>query len=172
MAAKTASLQAYGAIVIDEAHQHPVASRLLPGLPKELALKQKDDFQIIVSANIDADLFLKFFPGPMSETVSGKKHNVLVSYLAELPDECHRGDHLAGASDRMFETCLDVFTFLCSTGFQVFETSPFNYIVDDCLVASYIKVLLEVLTMQVQLPYGLTLSQLSLHVAIASHRSP
>jgi pre-mRNA-splicing factor ATP-dependent RNA helicase DHX15/PRP43 len=82
------SLRAYGAIVIDEAHQHTVATDLLIGLLKELAAKRKDDLKIIImSATIDADLFLNFFPGAALEIVGGRAHNVLVSYLAEPPEE-------------------------------------------------------------------------------------
>ena len=40
-----------------------------------------------MSATIDANLFLKFFPGFVLETVSGREHKVLVSYLAEPPEE-------------------------------------------------------------------------------------
>ena len=81
-------LQSYGAIVIDEAHQHTVPTDLLLGLLKELAAKRKDDLKIIImSATIDADLFLKFLPGSVLETVSGRTHKVSVSYLAEPPTD-------------------------------------------------------------------------------------
>ncbi|KAL8834431.1 MAG: hypothetical protein Q9170_003753 [Blastenia crenularia] len=81
-------LQAYGAIVIDDAHQHSVATDLLLGLLKELSVKRKDDLKIIVmSATIDAALFLDFFPGSILETVGGREHQVLVSYLPEPPEE-------------------------------------------------------------------------------------
>jgi pre-mRNA-splicing factor ATP-dependent RNA helicase DHX15/PRP43 len=82
------NLQNYGAIVIDEAHQHTVATDLLLGLLKELAARRKDDLKIIImSATIDADLFLKFLPGSVLETVSGRTHKVSVSYLAEPPTD-------------------------------------------------------------------------------------
>jgi pre-mRNA-splicing factor ATP-dependent RNA helicase DHX15/PRP43 len=81
-------LQNYGAIVIDEAHQHSVPTDLLLGLIKELAARRKDDLKIIImSATIDADLFLKFLPGSVLETVSGRTHKVSVSYLAQPPPD-------------------------------------------------------------------------------------
>jgi pre-mRNA-splicing factor ATP-dependent RNA helicase DHX15/PRP43 len=83
-----ADLQNYGAIVIDEAHQHTVPTDLLLGLLKELAARRKDDLKIIImSATIDADLFLKSLPGSVLETVSGRTHKVSVSYLAEPPTD-------------------------------------------------------------------------------------
>ena len=79
-------LKNYGAIFIDEAHQHTVPTDILLGLLKELAARRKDDLKIIImSATIDADLFLKFLPGSVLETVSGRTHKVSVSYLAEPP---------------------------------------------------------------------------------------
>ena len=40
-----------------------------------------------MSATINADLFLNFFPGSVLETVSGRQHKVTVSYLEAPPDE-------------------------------------------------------------------------------------
>lgn len=82
------SLQQYGAIVIDEAHQHTVPTDLLLGLLKELAAKRKDDLKIIImSATIDAGFFLNFFPGSVLEEVSGREHQVLISYTPEPPEQ-------------------------------------------------------------------------------------
>jgi pre-mRNA-splicing factor ATP-dependent RNA helicase DHX15/PRP43 len=51
---------------------------------------RKDDLKIIImSATIDATLFTDFFPGSVLETVSGREHKVLVSYLAEAVDSDH-----------------------------------------------------------------------------------
>ncbi|KAL8922922.1 MAG: hypothetical protein Q9208_004884 [Pyrenodesmia sp. 3 TL-2023] len=87
-ATKDPSLQAYGAIVIDKAHQHTTATDILLGLLKELAVQRKDDLKIIImSATTDADLFLNFFPGSVLEEVEGRAHKVLVSYLPEPPGE-------------------------------------------------------------------------------------
>jgi pre-mRNA-splicing factor ATP-dependent RNA helicase DHX15/PRP43 len=81
-------LRNYGAIVIDEAHQHTVPTDLLLGLLKLLAARRKDDLKIIImSATIDADLFLKFLPGSVLATVSGRTHKVSVLYLAEPPTD-------------------------------------------------------------------------------------
>ena len=77
---------AYGAIVIGEAHQHTVATDLLPILLK--GLQRKGDLRIIImSDTIDADLLLNFFLGSLLETFSGREHKVLVSYIAEPPAE-------------------------------------------------------------------------------------
>lgn len=80
------SLQAYGAIVIDEAHQHTVDTDILLGLLKTLLAERPDDLRIIImSATIDADTFSKFYPGSAVETVGGRQYPVDISYLASPP---------------------------------------------------------------------------------------
>ncbi|KAL9106818.1 MAG: hypothetical protein Q9227_008240 [Pyrenula ochraceoflavens] len=80
------TLNAYGVIIIDEAHQHTCATDLLLGLLKELAETRKQDLKIIImSATIDADLFTNFFPGSVCATVSGREHKVDVRYLEKQP---------------------------------------------------------------------------------------
>lgn len=76
-------LSAYGAIVVDEAHQHTVPTDILLGLLKGLVTKRDDLKVIIMSATIDAAKFRGFFPGSVVKEVRGRTYPVEVSYLPE-----------------------------------------------------------------------------------------
>lgn len=81
------TLPGYGAIVIDEAHQHTCPTDLLMGLIKQLIEKgERPDLKIIImSATIDADSFKNFFPGSVIKEVAGRQHNLIIKYLEEEP---------------------------------------------------------------------------------------
>ncbi|KAI7152027.1 putative pre-mRNA-splicing factor ATP-dependent RNA helicase [Hortaea werneckii] len=77
-------LSKYGIIVVDEAHQHTCATDLLLGLLKDLSAKRGDSLKIVImSATIDTDSFLNFFPGSVVVQVPGRMHPVKVNYLSE-----------------------------------------------------------------------------------------
>jgi pre-mRNA-splicing factor ATP-dependent RNA helicase DHX15/PRP43 len=79
------TLSDFTAIVIDEAHQHTVATDLLLGLLKDLTKKRGDLRVIIMSATINAAMFASYFPGAVTKTVSGREYNVDVRYLEKTP---------------------------------------------------------------------------------------
>jgi pre-mRNA-splicing factor ATP-dependent RNA helicase DHX15/PRP43 len=75
-------LSTYGFIVVDEAHQHTVSTDLLLGLLKGLSVDRREDLKIIImSATIDTESFLRFFPGSSLVTVPGRTYPVHISYL-------------------------------------------------------------------------------------------
>lgn len=76
-----------------------MATDILLGLLKELAVQRKDDLKIIImSTTIDVDLFLNFFLGSVLEEVEGRAYKVLVLYLPQPPGE-----------DTIVETILQVY---------------------------------------------------------------
>lgn len=78
-------LKKYDVIVIDEAHMHTVQSDLLLGLLKQLAIRRPDLKIVIMSATMDENLFLDFFPGSQIERFAGSTYPVQVEYLPQKP---------------------------------------------------------------------------------------
>ncbi|KAK0317052.1 DEAH-box ATP-dependent RNA helicase prp43 [Friedmanniomyces endolithicus] len=78
-------LTKYGAIVVDEAHQHTVPTDLLLSLLQIVSQKRPELKIVIMSATMNAGLFAKFFPGSVRATVDGRSHQVRVQYLPEMP---------------------------------------------------------------------------------------
>lgn len=69
--------------MIDEAHQHTIATDLLLGFLKELLAQRPDLKVVIMSATIDTDRFLEFFDGAKVEEVRGREFGVEINYLKE-----------------------------------------------------------------------------------------
>jgi ATP-dependent helicase HrpA len=74
-------LDAYDAIIIDEAHERSLNIDFLLGYLKRLLRRRKDLKVIITSATIDVDRFAKFFNDAPIVTVSGRAYPVEVRYL-------------------------------------------------------------------------------------------
>jgi HrpA-like RNA helicase len=90
MAKSDPNLSVYGVIVIDEAYGMTTDVIILLGLLKRLAVKRKEDLKmIIISATINQDLFLEYFPGAKLEEVEGRQHEVLVEYLPTAPQNIY-----------------------------------------------------------------------------------
>lgn len=90
VAERDRNLSEYGAIIVDEAHNHTVQSDLLLGLLRHLAVSRKSDLKIIImSATINAKTFLEFFQdaAPVEQQVPGRTYDVSVSYLPEPPQD-------------------------------------------------------------------------------------
>ncbi|KAI6800581.1 P-loop containing nucleoside triphosphate hydrolase protein [Hortaea werneckii] len=95
-------LSNYGIIIVDEAHQHTCATDLLLGLLKDLSAQRGDSLKIVImSATIDTDSFLNFFPGSVVVEVPGRTHPVAINYL---PKSVSSGD----IAQKIVETILIV----------------------------------------------------------------
>lgn len=89
LAAKRDSLLSdYGVVVLDEAHAHTIATDLLLALLKTIVEKRKHDLKVVImSATMDFDMFQRYFPGSVVETVGGKPFDMQIRYMEHMPDD-------------------------------------------------------------------------------------
>jgi len=92
-------LDAYDAIIIDEAHERSLNIDFLLGYLKRLLVRRKDLKVIITSATIDVDRFAEFFGGVPIVHVSGRTFPVEVQYRDTLDEQ----DPLTGVIDALQE---------------------------------------------------------------------
>ncbi|KAH6633269.1 P-loop containing nucleoside triphosphate hydrolase protein, partial [Boeremia exigua] len=91
------ALLEYGVVIIDEAHQHTMATDLLLGLLKNLS--GKNDLKIIImSATMDAQAFTNYFDRSALVEVPGREFKVHIKYTADPPQ----------GEDKELEMLLDI----------------------------------------------------------------
>ena len=77
-------LTRYSVVFIDEAHERTLHSDILFGLLKGILQKRPDDFKVVImSATLEMDRFLRYFPGSKSLSIPGRQHPVQIYYPFE-----------------------------------------------------------------------------------------
>lgn len=77
------NLSRYSCIILDEAHERTLATDILMGLLKEVAIRRPDLKIVIMSATLDAQKFQRYFNDAPLLAVPGRTHPVELFYTPE-----------------------------------------------------------------------------------------
>lgn len=77
------NLDRYSCIILDEAHERTLATDILMGLLKDVAIRRPDLKIIIMSATLDAQKFQRYFNDAPLLAVPGRTHPVEIFYTPE-----------------------------------------------------------------------------------------
>ena len=77
------NLSRYSCVILDEAHERTLATDILMGLMKEVAIRRPDLKIVIMSATLDAQKFQRYFNDAPLLAVPGRTHPVEIYYTPE-----------------------------------------------------------------------------------------